>query len=256
MDTGEQNKKRIDWRRGNFPTWLKLVLAVAVVMMLLLVLFRVRTFEVSGNVRYSVDEIAQASGITQGDILMGINKTRTASRLLVKLPYLEEVVIHKSLPGTVSFEVRECTAVAIAVSEYGTFWSMNGEGKLLEEVEDPDETGNSAYPLITGPLLTLPTGGDPAVFLDSALGSTALGLAKDVEDVGLTGSIQEINVENPEDIYMLYQDRIELHLGNGSDGEYKLQYFKAVLSSLEPDASGVLDMSFSTGEQAIFHPIV
>ena len=51
----------------------------------------VETFEVSGNVRYTAEEVAEASGITKGDILMAVNKTRTASRLLVKLPYVEEV---------------------------------------------------------------------------------------------------------------------------------------------------------------------
>lgn len=253
MDTGEQNKKKIDWSRGDFPTWVKMLIAVAVALLLMLVLFRVKTFEASGNVRYSVEEIAQASGITEGDFLMGVNKTSTASRLLVKLPYLKSVIIYKSLPGTVRFEVEECEAAVIGVSEFSTYWVMNGEGKLLEEIDAPKDT--SAYPLISGTKLTLPAGGDMAVFDDEAKGKLALELVAAVKDTGLTG-VSQINVEDTSDAFLLYEGRIEVHVGDGNDGEYKLQYLKAVLPQLGDDASGVLDLSFSTGEQAIFHPLV
>lgn len=255
MDTEKQDRK-INWGRGNVPTWLKMLVAVAVVLLLTLVLFRVRTFEVSGNSRYSLEEITQASGITDGDILLGVNKTRTASRLLVKLPYLEKVVIRKSLPGTIQFEVEECSAQMIAVSEFSTYWTMNAEGKLLEEVDAPDESENSAYPVIVGPLLTLPTGGDIAVFNDSASGALGITIANAVSDTGLSGKISEINVEAAGDVYLVYEKRLEVHLGDGSDAEYRLQYFKAILSQLDETASGLVDISFSAGEQAIFHPIV
>lgn len=254
MDTGEQNKKKIDWSRGDFPTWVKMLVAVAVVLLMMLVLFRVKTFEVQGNVRYSIEEVAQASGITEGDFLMGVNKTSTASRLLVKLPYLKSVTIYKSLPGTVRFEVEECEAAVIGVSEFATYWVMNGEGKLLEEIEEPE--GDLPYPVIEGTLLTLPAGGDMASFDDDARGKLSMELVSSVADTSLVSAISKISVEDPSDVYLVYEDRIEIHIGDGDDAEYKLQYFKAVLSQLAQDASGVMDLSFSKGEQAVFHPLI
>ncbi len=256
MDSNNRAQKDIDWTRGAFPTWAKMLIAVAVVLLMMLVLFRVSTFEVSGNVRYSLEEIADASGLTEGDILMGVNKTSTASRLLVQLPYLEEVVIYKELPGTVRFEVKECTAVGIAESEFGTYWTLNRESKLLEEVEEPDEDGESAYPVIKGVQVSLPTAGDDALFADEYRGELVMALLAAVDDVDLHGEIREVNVEDDQDVYVVYDGRIEVHLGDGNQAEYKLQYLLAVLPKLAEDASGLLDLSFSVGEQAVFHPIV
>lgn len=246
-----QSQDRISWTRGGFPTWAKMVLGVGIVLLLMLVLFRIRTFEVSGNVRYTPEEIAQASGLSEGDILMGVNKTRTASKLLTGLPYVEKVVITKALPGTVRFEVTECTAAVIAQSEFQTIWLLSGEGKLLEEIEEA-----AGYPVITGTALLLPTAGDDAVYEDAEKGSLAMKIYSAAEKTGLAGDITVIDVTDLDSAKVSYQDRIEISLGDGSDVEYKLQYFKAVLQNIPADSKGVLDLSFTQGEQAIYHPIV
>jgi cell division protein FtsQ len=250
MDNG--NQKAFNWTKGNLPAWTKMLVAVAVVLLFVLVFFRVRSFEVTGNVRYTVQEIADASGVAEGDILMGVNKTRTAGRLLTKLPYLEQVEISKALPGTVRFQVVECSAQVMASSEFSSNWLLSGSGKLLEEA---DESAENAYPLITGTELLLPTAGDMAQFDDAAKGELAMTLAKEIESVGLSDAVTEINVEDLENVSIIYEDRLELRLGDGSDGTYKLQYFQEVLGKLDPEAQGVVDLSFSAGETAIFHPL-
>jgi cell division protein FtsQ len=250
MDNG--NQKAFNWTKGNLPAWTKMLVAVAVVLLFVLVFFRVRSFEVTGNVRYTVQEIADASGVAEGDILMGVNKTRTAGRLLTKLPYLEQVEISKALPGTVRFQVVECSAQVMASSEFSSNWLLSGSGKLLEEA---DESAENAYPLITGTELLLPTAGDMAQFDDVAKGELAMTLAKEIESVGLSDAVTEINVEDLDNVSIIYEDRLELRLGDGSDGTYKLQYFQEVLGKLDPEAQGVVDLSFSAGETAIFHPL-
>lgn len=246
-----QSREPISWTRGGFPTWAKMVLGVFLVLLLMLVLFRIRTFEVTGNVRYTAEEIASASGLAEGDILMGVNKTSTASKLLTGLPYVEEVVISKALPGTIRMEVKECTAEFAAVSEFQTTWLLSGEGKLLEEVEDV-----SGFPVITGTELQLPTGGDTAVFTDPVRGQAAMNILEAMEKTALADQVTAVNVADTAAVSITYQDRLSIDLGDGSDAIYKLQYFKAVLTQLPADARGILDLSFSEGEQAIYHPIV
>ena len=243
------------WNRGGFPTWAKMLVAVAVVLLFSLVFFRVRTFEVSGNVRYSADEVAEASGITDGDILIAVNKTRTASRLLGKLPYIEEVRVYKEMPGTVRFEISECTAVTAAKSEFSTYWLMTKDGKLLEEVDSREDSKLSGIPVIEGITLTLPTLGKQAEFSDILSGQTAMKLIGAISDAGLLGSVSEINLEDPSNITLQYGSDLTVWLGDGSDGDYKLRYLLAVQEQLTAGKAGVLDLSFSSGEQAVFHPL-
>ena len=254
MDT-QRTPQTHGWNRGGFPTWAKMLVAVAVVLLFSLVFFRVRTFEVSGNVRYSADEVAEASGITKGDILIAVNKTRTASRLLVKLPYIEEVRVYKEMPGTVRFEISECTAVTAAKSEFSTYWLMTKDGKLLEEVDSREDSKLSGIPVIEGISLTLPTLGKQAEFDDALSGETALALVRAISDAGLLSSVSEVNLEDPSNITLQYGSDLTVWLGDGSDGDYKLRYLLAVQEQLTAGKRGVLDLSFSSGEQAVFHPL-
>lgn len=252
MEQQEQQENEASWRKRGLPMWGKTLIAVAVVLVLMLVLFRVREFKVTGNVRYTAEEVAEASGITSGDVLVGVNKIRAASRILTKLPYVEQVTISKSLPGTVSFAVEECQASMAAESEFGARWLMNEEGKLLEKL---DEDAEIAYPLIKGTVLQLPTAGDLAVFDDSARGELAMRGVQMIQEAGLSTAVRSIDVTDLQQVTLNYEDRIEVQLGDASDLAYQLQYMIAAIARLDSDARGALDLSFSAGTQAVFHPL-
>lgn len=252
MEQQEQQIHEENWKKRGLPMWGKTLIAVAVVLVLMLVFFRVDQFEVSGNVRYTAEEIADASGITVGDVLMGVNKTQAASRIIVKLPYVEQVEMTKVLPGTVRFTVRECRASVSAESEFKTVWLMNPEGKLLEKL---DENAKNAYPLIKGVVLQLPTAGDPAAFDDQERGDLALKAARNVQEAGLSTVIRSIDVTDLDQVTLSYDDRIEVRLGDGSDLAYKLQYMKEAIGRLGSDVRGALDLSFASGDRAVFHPV-
>ena len=109
--------------------------------------------------------------------------------------------------------------------------------------------------MIEGVNLTLPTQGATAEFDDVLSGKTAMELVDAVIDAGLSGSVTELNLEDPSNITMQVGDDLTVWLGDGSDGAYKLQYLLAVQKQLTAGKRGVLDLSFSAGEQAVFHPL-
>ncbi len=232
--------------------WGKTLIAVAVVLILMLVFFRVSSFEVTGNVHYTADEIAEASGITEGDVLMGVNKTEAASRILVKLPYITQVVVSKSLPGQVQFDVVECEAAAAAVSEFGTVWLMNSDGKLLEKLESGTDSG---YPVINGPVLNLPVAGDPADFDNDEAGALGLSVAIALNDTGLADVVESIDISDTGEITLDYGGRIEVWRGDGSNLAYKLACLTAAAAELGDNARGALDMQFNSGTSAVYHPL-
>lgn len=250
---GENTNQKHDWSRGNFPTWAKMLVAVAVVLLLSLVFFRVGTIEVEGNVRYTAEQVIEASGITDGDILMAVNKTKTASRLLTKLPYLQQVILYRQMPGTIRIEVSECEAIVSAESEFAGKWMISESGKLLEELED---TAENSCPLIQGVTLSLPIAGNQAEFSGPQQGELAMTLAKALQDAELASVISEINVSDPEQVTLKYGEYLTVELGDASDSAYKLKYLKAVVGQLEEGKKGILDLSFAEGEQAVFHPLV
>ena len=122
-------------RRGRFSRLYKVlsVLLVAAAVVLACVgFFRVNDLEVSGNVRYTVEEIIEASGIETGDNLIVLSRSRVSAAICTKLPYVENVSIKKVLPDKVVLRVSERVAAASVESSEGR-WLISAQGKLLEQ---------------------------------------------------------------------------------------------------------------------------
>ena len=101
--------------RGRFGPLFKLLCVLGVVVALTggaTVFFRVETVEVTGNQRYTQEEIVEASGIQTGDNLYALNKVRIDRRIRTRLPYVGELSINRSLPSTIRIAVTEWEAVA------------------------------------------------------------------------------------------------------------------------------------------------
>ena len=118
-------------RRGSLGPLLRvlsvLLTAVAIVAALTL-FFKVDQVAVSGNERYSEQEIIEASGVEQGDNLILLDKYRIAQRLYTQLPYISEVRINRQLPDTLLVEVVETQAVAV-IKGGSSNWLLDSEGK-------------------------------------------------------------------------------------------------------------------------------
>ena len=128
-----RNRRR---RRGSLGPLLRvlsvLLTAVAVVAALTL-FFKVDQVVVSGNSRYSAEEIIEVSGVEQGDNLILMDKYHIAEKLYTELPYITEVRINRKLPDVLMVEVVETQAVA-AIKGGSSTWLMDSGGKLLEVV--------------------------------------------------------------------------------------------------------------------------
>ena len=102
--------------------------------------FRVDTITVTGQNRYTAEEIREASGITVGENLLLLNKYTASGNITAKLPYIEEIRIHKQLPDTLQIEVKECGTPVAAVQE-GVAWLISASGKIVEQ-KDAAESEN------------------------------------------------------------------------------------------------------------------
>ena len=104
------NRRR---RRGRFSFLMKLLcilLIAGAVVAALTVFFKVQSITVSGNARYTSEEVVAASGIEIEDNLFLLNKYSAAQAIFEKLPYVEEATINRALPDTIVITVRECAA--------------------------------------------------------------------------------------------------------------------------------------------------
>ena len=132
MASARHNRKRRR-NRGRLGLLFKLLclaaLAAAVVFGAT-VFFQVETIAVSGNNRYTQEEIITASGVQIGDNLFRMNKGEIAQRIRESLPYVGAATVQRRLPSTLIIQVEE--------------WDAVGRVEVYTEAQQPQETQQDA----------------------------------------------------------------------------------------------------------------
>ena len=126
-----KGRRRNRGRFGGLYKLLSILIIFAAILAGCVVFFRVNTMVVEGNSRYTSDEIIIASGVQQGDNLFTLNKSQMVSRILTRLPYVDDLSIERKLPDTLIFYVTESTPVAW-IESGGTCWLLDHRCKILE----------------------------------------------------------------------------------------------------------------------------
>lgn len=137
-----RNKRKRKRGKGRLGPLFKLLCAGAVAVALTMgatVFFQVETVAVTGNSRYSQEEIIKATGIQTGDNLFRMNKYQIAHQVLQGLPYVEELTIRRALPSTIVITVKEWDAVA-RVEAPGTSAVVQAGPQAPAEPVQPDSS--------------------------------------------------------------------------------------------------------------------
>lgn len=245
-------RERSPRSRGFLAKLLTLVAIVVAAVFGVTVFFQVNTFEIHGVENYSEDAVIIASGIELGQSILLVDKSKVASRINTRLPYVQSVQIERRLPGTVVITVTEGKAAASVRSEYDEFWLIDDKGKLMEQV---NEDRAASVTQISGVSALLPVAGDQIRLSqeDQQRLDVALELLQQLERYDLAERIVSIDVTQLYNIVMYYTDQFEIQLGSTEELDYKIKYLAYALESLD-GKSGLIDLTFDQDRIARFLP--
>lgn len=236
------NRRRYKKRR-RFGFLYKMLVVIAMVVAVAIgatVFFRVEETVVSGNVRYTAQQVIDASGIAQGDNLFGMNKFDTARRIRRQLPYVEGVNIRRGWPDALIITVTECQAVARLSGEEGE-WLISKSGKVLELVESAD----TDVIRVDGLHAVQPETGLPLVVREGqqSRGDGLLALLGGLDKSGMLEKVTWIDMTSPARILMDYDDRFTVKLPVNGDFDYLLGAMEKAVATLEDYETGTLDLT-------------
>ena len=155
MARKKQKSRRGRSRLGKVIQFLFVVALLGAMTVGATVFFQVEQVEVSGNTRYTQEEIVACTGIKPGDNLFRMNKFAIQDHVKEEMPYIEDILIRRRLPSTITVAVTEWDAVAqilpnenwvapeveegeIAPVATEVSWLISVGGKLLEQAPDGD----------------------------------------------------------------------------------------------------------------------
>lgn len=264
--------------RGRFGPLFKLLCILAVVVALTAgatVFFRVERVSVSGNQRYTQEEIIAASGIQLGDNLYSLNKVRIGRNIRTTLPYIGELTINRALPSTIVIKVTEWEAVArLAVPD------PEQVAAAQEELNDPDaeplQTADEPWLISVGAKLLEPAPADSTAIPVSGLtpispqaGSTLqvpegertqlnalTELLHALEEAQMKEDITSIRLESTQ-LVLRYLDRFDVKMRLNADFHYDLRLMLTIRQQLDEKhgetAAGAIDLT-RDGDYAVFSP--
>lgn len=229
-------------RRGRYAFLLKLLgilTAAAAVVAAVTLFFRMDHIVVSGNERYSEQEILEASGLELGGNLYFLNKFDVKEAIFAHLPYVEEVRINRKLPDTLLVEVRECKAAA-GVLCGDEAWLISDQGKLLEKTQQPP----AGCPLVTGATLIEPAAGQRMDFGEHAeyRGGVVLSLLRTADEKHMRADIGVIDISDEAALSFTYFGRFTVRFPWTADIAYKLESLETVVDYLEDNETGRIDL--------------
>lgn len=234
------NHKR---RRGGFTFLYKLlafVLICTAIALALTLFFRIRTIEVSGNDRYSQEDIVTAAEVREGDNLFLMNKFNAAARIRKALPYIESVQFLRVLPDGLSIVVTECTDPAAIVQD-GKAYLLCDKGNIVDEVP---ASNAKRYMQIKGLTLLDPAVGAQAKAAEGQelILTQLLELMNQLDSRGLSGDVSLVDMSDASQLTLRYLDRFDVYFPWDADYGYKLDYLLAVVEKLEVNERGVINM--------------
>lgn len=211
------------------------------IVMAMSIFFRVTHIEVEGNQDYTDEQIVEATGIDVGDNLFFLNRIGAVSRMMARLPYLQEVTIARVLPNKIVITVKESNAIATVSSETGK-WMIDRECKLMTAISESEALG---LVNVTGITAVLPGVGNPIQVESGDEGKIEYlsEILYEIEVRGLQPMISELDMSDESCPKFVYDGRFDVKLGPQGDTIHKFGMLLSAVSQLAPGDMGTIDLS-------------
>lgn len=210
--------KRKKFRGGNYVLYYVLGVIVIVVAFIILantVLFKCAGINVSGNEKYSAEEIIGVSGLTIGENLLHISTSEARENIVNALAYVDEAEVKKSFPTKINITVTEAEK-QYCIAEGGITAAVSRKGKILEHCEVgglPIVRGYDAESTEVGAWLKSGTEGKTNIPAD---------IFKAADKTGLK-NITEVDMKDKFSVKVKVEDRVVLSLGAADELESKFR---------------------------------
>jgi len=242
-----QRKKRR--RRIIFRTTLTLLLlgVLCIVAMFLTPWFNILEVSVAGNEKVSFESIVAASEIELDSNIFTLDIGKIA-RNVETVPYVKSASVARMLPSKVEITIEESRLAALI-----SMGDIHGDdGNIVQRYIGLDDNGEltemfygkpEGYIVVTGIDLKEMQPGEKIGVDESAKFDIILLYIAELDEYGLLGDVDSLDVENMINVQFIYQGRLKVFCGDGSNLDRKMRTLKEIiLNQLDADAKGEVDV--------------
>lgn len=236
---GQLRKARTGVRRV-LTALLCMAVCVCLVVAAAALVMRTQNVTVSGNARYSSEELLSAANV-DGDVLPLIREKQIYERLAERFPYVDSVQLIKTYPSTLEIVVRETEAV-FATRVHGRSLSLDSRLRVMDYTEDIDGLIYLELPLVQTAIE-----GSRIVFVEQESDT----FVSEMLSMFFPGEERFLTALDLRDRYSItgrVENRAKIIFGDYRNVAQKLELAKSTLASAEEDYSKrtLIDVSATT----------
>lgn len=230
----QQYKKRI--RRIAFYILLFVIVTVVFLTVTFTVFFRVRDINITGNQRYSYDEIVAVLPVKTDDNLYSFKAEDAENAIKRAFPFVGSVSVSRKIPSHLNIEITETNA-AMYIKIGSDYYLLSGEMRVLDRCADISDIPEDIIELKSSPVLRCIVG-ETASFVDTRTYDAVTELYKNIYDTDICSSIKSIDVTNRFDIYLQYEDRFSVYMGDMDYSSIKIKFLVGIIQKLDSEEEG------------------
>ena len=245
-----RRKKRIREQKIRRYTFFAVLGIIAIlIVMFLTPLFDIKTVNIEGNSRVTVEEINGKLGDMTGKNLFSARK-HSIRKKLTDFAYIEDVAVKKKpFPPTLTVEIIE-KQPAVQISYGESFVVINSKGEILEKTTEKLEQ----VPICNGLKVSSANEGEYISLKSKETQEIVIECIGNLEKADIIKDITQMSFEDMTNITFNYQSRLDVICGTHIDFARKLELFKQAVNSnkLTQNSRGTINLA-TTGK-AIYTP--
>ena len=236
-----QEKKRS--RRTAFYVFLFIAITLVFLAVCVSVFLNVEEITVEGLEHYTYEEIIEYVPINVGDNMFSFKSKDIESDIVLALPYVGSVEIKRDLPTTVVINVVE-EKPYFAAELAGDVYLLSSNLKVLDKLtaEDEDAYAQALTELHLNNVRRCIVG-SRIEFVDKRTLDALTDLYACFEENYIESNIVSVDVRSRFDLYINYEDRFEVYLGDIENIDIKIRFLIGIIDELGDDAKGKIDVS-------------
>lgn len=236
-----QRQERKRTRRTVFYISLFLVVSIIFLVVCAVVFLKVKTININGNEKYTPEQIMEYIPINLEDNMYSFDAGDIESEILRQFPYIKEVDISRDLPTTIDVNIVEERAY-YAADIAGDAYILSPQLKVLECKTNTDASSLGIATIELSNIRRCIVGSE--VEFVSTRDLDALNtLYANFEANGIQNRIRSVDFGSRFDKTFNYDNRFKVYIGDTEDLLIKMRFLVAVLEELEPNSTGVINIS-------------
>ncbi len=193
------------------------VVCAVLICVVMVFTMRVDMITVSGNIRYSAEQIIAASGIETGDFLPFLRSERIYRNIVSVYTHISKIELSKNYPSSVEIIVLETGAV-YAVQVRDRWLTLDGDLRVIEYTEDISD-----LIVLTLPAVQQAVEGMPLVFADAEAAAFVNASLPAVIEGTEAFRFNRIDLSDKYNVRIWVNGDAEILLGDAGDIAIKLQ---------------------------------